>query len=306
MEEGRTPRAAHLDRLEAESVRILREAAACFQAPVLLYSIGKDSSVLLRLAKKAFHPAPVPFPLLHVDTGWKFKEMIAFRDEAAAREGARLVVSRNEEAFAAGVGPFTHGSSLHTDLMKTKALKDALAAGGWNAAIGGARRDEEASRSKERIFSIRSSAQGWDPRRQRPEPWGLCNPDLPQGGSVRIFPLSDWTELDVWLYVRRERIPVVPLYFASPRPVVERDGSLIVVDDPSRFPFAAGEKAEAKTVRFRTLGCWPLTGAVESSAADLDSVIQEIARSSLSERSGRAIDKDAPSSMERKKREGYF
>ena len=297
---------SHLERLEAESVHILREVAAEAERPVLLYSIGKDSAVLLHLAMRAFHPAKPPFPLLHVDTGWKFREMIAFRDETAARLGLELIVHTNPDGLRDGVGPFTHGSALHTEIMKTEALKQALDAGRFDAAFGGARRDEEASRAKERIVSVRTARHGWDPKRQRPELWRLYNARKRPGESLRVFPLSNWTEMDVWAYVRWRRVPVVPLYFAAPRPVVERDGTLIVVDDPARMPLRPGEAPELRTVRFRTLGDWPLTGAVDSRADTLDAVIAEMERSTTSERHGRVIDHDQSGSMEKKKRDGYF
>ncbi len=294
-----------LDRLEAESIHILREVAAGFRKPVLLYSIGKDSSVLLHLLQKAFAPAAPPIPLLHVDTGWKFREMIAFRDRRVAETGVRLHTWTNPDGLAAGIGPFTHGATVHTDVMKTQALKQALTHHGFDAAIGGARRDEEKSRAKERIFSFRSAGHRWDPRRQRPELWNLCNTRLHAGESVRVFPLSNWTELDVWLYIRRERIPVVPLYFAAERPVVERHGALILVDD-ERLPLATGETPQITRVRFRTLGCYPLTGAIASAADTLDAVIEEMLASRSSERQGRVIDHDPGASMEKKKQEGYF
>ena len=294
-----------LDRLEAESLHILREVAAECRQPVLLYSIGKDSSVLLHLLLKAFAPALPPLPLLHVDTTWKFREMIAFRDRRAAETGVELRVHINADGVRDGVGPQTHGASVHTEIMKTQALKQALDAGGFDAAIGGARRDEEKSRAKERVFSFRDARHRWDPRRQRPELWNLYNARVAPGESVRVFPLSNWTELDVWHYIRREAIPVVGLYFAAERPVVERDGALIMVDD-ARFQLAPGEVPERKRVRFRTLGCYPLTGAVASEAADLDAVIAEMESSGQSERAGRLIDQTDGDSMEKKKREGYF
>ena len=297
--------ADHLDRLEAESIYIFREVAAQFERPVLLYSIGKDSSVLLHLALKAFHPAPLPFPVLHIDTTWKFREMIAFRGEIAARFGLNLLVHTNAEGLADGVSPVTHGSAVHTDIMKTQALRQALTEHRFDAAIGGARRDEEKSRAKERVFSHRTAEHRWDARNQRPELWTLFNGRLAAGESMRAFPLSDWTEIDVWHYIRRENIPVVPLYFAAERPVVERDGMTIMVDD-DRLPLHPGEVPQMRRVRFRTLGCYPLTGAVESEAADLDAVIDELIASRLSERQGRLIDKDQAASMEKKKEEGYF
>mgnify|MGYP001823703211 FL=1 len=295
----------HLDRLEAESIYIFREVAAQFERPVLLYSIGKDSSVLLHLALKAFHPAPLPFPVLHIDTTWKFREMIAFRGEIAARFGLNLLVHTNAEGLADGVSPVTHGSAVHTDIMKTQALRQALTEHRFDAAIGGARRDEEKSRAKERVFSHRTAEHRWDARNQRPELWTLFNGRLAAGESMRAFPLSDWTEIDVWHYIRRENIPVVPLYFAAERPVVERDGMTIMVDD-DRLPLHPGEVPQMRRVRFRTLGCYPLTGAVDSDAADLDEVIDELIASRLSERQGRLIDKDQAASMEKKKEEGYF
>jgi sulfate adenylyltransferase subunit 2 len=294
-----------LDRLEAESLHILREVAAECRNPVMLYSIGKDSSVLLHLLLKAFAPAVPPIPLLHVDTTWKFREMIAFRDRCAAETGVELRVHINPDGVRDGVGPITHGATVHTEVMKTQALKQALAAGGYDAAIGGARRDEEKSRAKERVFSFRDAQQRWDPRRQRPELWNLYNARVNNGDSVRVFPLSNWTELDVWRYIRREGIPLVSLYFAAERPVVERDGALIMVDD-DRLPLRGGETPQMRRIRFRTLGCYPLTGAVESDAADLDSVIAEMETSALSERAGRLIDQAEGDSMEKKKREGYF
>jgi len=297
--------ADHLDRLEAESIHIFREVAAQFERPVLLYSIGKDSSVLLHLALKAFHPAPLPFPVLHIDTTWKFREMIRFRDDIARRFGLNLLVHTNPEGLAEGVSPVTHGSAIHTDIMKTQALRQALNEHRFDAAIGGARRDEEKSRAKERVFSHRTAEHRWDARNQRPELWNLYNGRLGPGESMRVFPLSDWTEIDVWQYIRRENIPVVPLYFAAERPVVERDGMIIMVDD-ERLPLEPGEMPRKRRVRFRTLGCYPLTGAVESDAADLDDVIDELISSRISERQGRLIDKDQSASMEKKKEEGYF
>ncbi len=297
--------ADHLDRLEAESIHIFREVAAQFERPVLLYSIGKDSSVLLHLALKAFHPAPLPFPVLHIDTTWKFREMIRFRDDIAKRFGLNLLVHTNPEGLAEGVSPVTHGSAIHTDIMKTQALRQALNEHRFDAAIGGARRDEEKSRAKERVFSHRTIEHRWDARNQRPELWNLYNGRLAPGESMRVFPLSDWTEIDVWQYIRRENIPVVPLYFAAERPVVERDGMIIMVDD-ERLPLEPGEMPRKRRVRFRTLGCYPLTGAVESDAADLDDVIDELISSRISERQGRLIDADWSLSMEKKKEEGYF
>ena len=294
-----------LDRLEAESLHILREAVAESRRPVLLYSIGKDSSVLLHLLLKAFAPAPPPVPLLHIDTTWKFREMIAFRDRRAAETGVELRVHVNADGVRDGVGPQSHGAAVHTEVMKTLALKQALDAGGYDAAIGGARRDEEKSRAKERVFSFRDAQHRWDPRRQRPELWNLYNARVGQGESVRVFPLSNWTELDVWRYIRREAIEVVPLYFAAERPVVRRDGTWIMVDD-GRFALRDGERAAPRRVRFRTLGCYPLTGAVESDAGDLDAIIAEMEGSVLSERAGRLIDHADGDSTEKKKREGYF
>ncbi|MDT7667168.1 MAG: sulfate adenylyltransferase subunit 2 [Pseudonocardiales bacterium] len=296
---------AQLDELEADSIDIFREAVAESERPVLLYSIGKDSSVLLHLARKAFYPSPPPFPLLHVDTTWKFREMIAFRDETAARLGVRLIVHRNPECLALGINPFEHGSATHTDLWKTQGLRQALDEHRFDVAFGGARRDEEASRAKERVFSFRSEQHRWDPKNQRPELWRLYNVRTNPGESIRVFPLSNWTELDVWRYIRRERIPIVPLYFAAERPVVDRDGMLIMVDD-DRLPLADGERVQRRTVRFRTLGCYPLTGAIESAAATLDEIIDEMRTATTSERQGRAIDRDRSGSMERKKQEGYF
>jgi sulfate adenylyltransferase subunit 2 len=299
------PLSPHLQDLEAEAIYVLREVAAQFAKPVLLYSIGKDSSALLHLARKAFFPAKPPFPLLHIDTRWKFRDMIAFRDATAERLGLELIVYVNEEGVARNINPIDSGSSLHTQIMKTEALKCALDRYGFDAAIGGARRDEEASRAKERMFSVRGPGHTWDPRRQRPELWNLFNGQLASGETMRIFPLSNWTELDVWEYIRAENIPVVPLYFAAPRPVVWRDGMLIMVDD-ERLPLGADETPADKMVRFRSLGCYPLTAAIESEAATLDAVIAELQASRRSERDGRLIDMDESASMERKKREGYF
>jgi sulfate adenylyltransferase subunit 2 len=295
----------HLDRLEAESIHILREVAAEFRNPVLLYSVGKDSSVLLHLLLKAFHPAQPPIPLLHVDTGWKFREMIAFRDRRAAETGVVLHVHTNPDGLAGGVSPITHGATVHTDVMKTQALKQALDRFGFDAAIGGARRDEEKSRAKERVFSFRSAQHRWDPKNQRPELWNLYNTRIQRGESVRVFPLSNWTELDIWLYIFREAIPVPSLYLAAERPVVERDGALILVDD-ARLPLAPGEAPTLRRVRFRTLGCYPLTGAIESAADTLEAVIAEMLAARNSERQGRVIDHDPSASMEKKKQEGYF
>ncbi|TBR07114.1 MAG: sulfate adenylyltransferase subunit CysD [Lysobacter sp.] len=299
------PRPSHLDRLEAESLHILREVAAGFRNPVMLYSVGKDSSVLLHLLVKAFHPAKPPIPLLHVDTTWKFREMIAFRDRRAAETGTELHVHINPDGIARGVGPITHGASVHTDVMKTQALKQALDHYHFDAAIGGARRDEEKSRAKERIFSFRNAQHAWDPKNQRPELWNLYNPRIQPGESVRVFPLSNWTELDIWLYIYREGIEVPSLYFAAERPVVERDGALIMVDD-DRLPLEQGETPAMRRVRFRTLGCYPLTGAIESEADTLEKVIAEMLVATTSERQGRMIDHDPSASMEKKKREGYF
>jgi len=296
---------SHLDRLEAESLHILREVAAEFRNPVMLYSIGKDSTVLLHLLKKAFYPARPPIPLLHVDTTWKFREMIAFRDEVAQGQNVDLRVHINQDGVRQGVNPFSHGATVHTDIMKTQALKQALDAGRYDAAIGGARRDEEKSRAKERVFSFRNAQHRWDPKNQRPELWSLYNTRIHAGDSVRVFPMSNWTELDVWLYIFRENIAVVPLYFAKERPVVERDGGLIMVDD-DRYPLLAGESPMLKKVRFRTLGCYPLTGGFESEADTLEKIIGEMLVARTSERQGRLIDNDPSASMEKKKQEGYF
>jgi len=296
---------SYLDTLEAESIHIFREVIASFRRPVMLYSIGKDSSVLLHLLRKAFYPGRPPIPLLHVDTTWKFREMIAFRDQVAAAGDVQVLVHINEEGVRAGVSPLTHGATVHTDIMKTAALKQALDKYGFDAAIGGARRDEEKSRAKERVFSFRNALHRWDPKHQRPELWGLYNTCIHKGESVRVFPLSNWTEMDVWHYIRRESIPVVPLYLAKRRPVVERDGALIMVDD-ERFTLQEGEVIEQRMVRFRTLGCYPLTGAVESEATTLEEIIEEMSSSRTSERQGRVIDHDPSASMERKKLEGYF
>jgi sulfate adenylyltransferase subunit 2 len=295
----------HLRRLEAEAIHIMREVVAEFRNPVMLYSIGKDSSAMLHVALKAFHPAPLPFPLLHVDTTWKFREMIAFREETAKRLHLDLRVHINREGLARGVSPFASGSQVHTQVMKTEGLRQALDAGHFDAAFGGARRDEEKSRAKERTLSHRSAAHAWDPRNQRPELWRLFNTRIREGESMRVFPLSNWTELDVWEYVRAEGIPVVPLYFAKERPVVKRGGTLIMVDD-DRMPLEPGETPEMKRVRFRTLGCYPLTGAIESNADTLDAIIDEMRSATTSERQGRLIDSDESASMEKKKREGYF
>jgi sulfate adenylyltransferase subunit 2 len=294
-----------LRRLEAESIFIFREVAAEFRKPVLLYSIGKDSSVLLHLARKAFFPSPPPFPLLHIDTTWKFRDMIRFRDETAARLGLDLIVHVNREGLAQGVNPFDHGSSYYTHVMKTEALKQALTQYGFDAAFGGARRDEEKSRAKERVFSFRSANHVWDPKNQRPELWHIYNCRIAPGESIRVFPLSNWTELDVWRYIEHQNIPVVPLYFAAPRPVVQRSGGLIVVDD-DRLPLEVDERPVMRMVRFRTLGCYPLTGAVESAAGTVVDIVEEMQAARTSERVGRLIDYDQSNSMEKKKREGYF
>jgi sulfate adenylyltransferase subunit 2 len=298
-------RGSHLKRLEDESIHIIREVAAEFRNPVMLYSIGKDSAVMLHLALKAFYPSKPPFPLLHVDTTWKFREMIEFRDRKAKELGLDLIVHINEEGVRQGVGPFTHGSSYHTTVMKTEALKQALTKYGFDAAFGGARRDEEKSRAKERVFSFRTTNHGWDPKNQRPELWHLYNTRVAKGESIRVFPLSNWTELDIWQYIMLEGIEIVPLYFAAHRPVVERDGTLLMVDD-DRMPLRDGETPEMRLVRFRTLGCYPLTGAVESSAATLEEIVAEMLIARTSERQGRVIDHDEAASMEKKKREGYF
>jgi len=295
----------HLQRLESESIAIFREVVAETANAVLLYSIGKDSAVLLHLAKKAFYPGPLPFPLLHVDTTWKFRDMYALRDRVAAEPGIRLIVHVNPDAQAKGINPFTHGSAVHTDVWKTQGLKQALDKYGFEVAFGGARRDEEKSRAKERVFSFRTDQHRWDPKRQRPELWRLYNSRKHKGESIRVFPLSNWTELDVWQYIERENIPVVPLYFARERPIVEREGALLMVDD-ERMPLGQGETPVMRRVRFRTLGCYPLTGAIESAAETLAEVIEEMKRSQSSERQGRVIDRDAPASMEHKKQEGYF
>ena len=295
----------HLEQLEAESIYIIREAVAESEKPVLLYSIGKDSSVLLHLALKAFYPANPPFALMHIDTTWKFRDMVAFRDRRARELGLKLIVHINQDGLARGIGPISHGSELHTDIMKTQALRQALDQYGFDAALGGARRDEERSRAKERVFSFRNAQHRWDPNRQRAEPWRLYNARKRKGESFRIFPLSNWTELDVWLYVQRERIQVVPLYFAAPRPVVRRGETLIMVDD-DRLPLEPGEQPEIRTVRFRTHGCYPLTGAIESHATTIPEIVRETMESRYSERRDRVIDHDTAASMERKKQEGYF
>ena len=295
----------HLDRLEAESLHIMREVMADAAKPVMLYSVGKDSAVMLHLARKAFYPSPPPFPLLHVDTTWKFKAMYDLRDRMAAESGMELLVYQNPEAKERGINPFDHGP-LHTDMWKTEGLKQALDLHGFDVAFGGARRDEEKSRAKERIFSFRTASHGWDPKKQRPELWNLYNARKAKGESIRVFPISNWTELDIWQYIARENIPIVPLYFSAPRPTVERDGLLLMVDD-ERFPLREGEVPVERSIRFRTLGCYPLTGAVESEATTLSEVIQEMLLTTTSERQGRAIDKDGgDASMEKKKQEGYF
>lgn len=295
----------HLRQLESESIHILREVAAEFRNPVMLYSIGKDSSVMLRLAQKAFHPAPIPFPLMHVDTRWKFREMIAFRERTVAELGCRLLVWTNPEGVRLNINPIDHGSEMHTRVMKTEALKQALDHHGFDAAFGGARRDEEKSRAKERVFSFRNKFHQWDPKNQRPELWNLYNSRIRKGESIRVFPLSNWTELDIWLYILKERIPVVPLYFAKPRPVVWRSGTWILVDD-ERLPLEPGEHPQMKSVRFRTLGCYPLTGAIESEADTVEKIVEEMILARHSERQGRVIDFDGAASMEDKKRDGYF
>ncbi|MGB2064540.1 sulfate adenylyltransferase subunit CysD [Marinomonas gallaica] len=298
-------RLTHLKQLEAESIHIIREVAAEFDNPVMLYSVGKDSAVMLHLAMKAFYPGKPPFPLLHVDTGWKFKEMISFRDEMVAKLGLDLLVHQNPDGIAQGIGPFSHGSAVHTDVMKTQGLKQALDQYGFDAAFGGARRDEEKSRAKERVYSFRDKQHRWDPKNQRPELWNIYNGKVNKGESIRVFPLSNWTELDIWQYIYLESIPIVPLYFSAKRPVVERDGVQIMVDD-ERMPLKEGEVPEMKSVRFRTLGCYPLTGAVESEADTLPEIIQEMLLTTSSERQGRVIDHDSTGSMEEKKKQGYF
>src|SRR5579872_7407807 len=302
---ARAPLSDHLKRLEAESIEIIREVAAAFDNPVMLYSIGKDSGVMLHLAAKAFYPGKPPFPLLHVDTTWKFRDMIRHRDTVAERYGVKLLVYTNEDGIKRGINPIVSGSSLHTQVMKTEALKQALDKWDFDAAFGGARRDEEKSRAKERVFSFRSAGHVWDPRNQRPELWQLYNTKIGKGETIRVFPLSNWTELDVWQYTRAESIPVVPLYFAAPRPVVRRDGLLIMRDD-DRMPLLPGESEEVRMVRFRSLGCYPLSAAIESTAATLDDIIEEMITARTSERSGRLIDSDEAASMEKKKREGYL
>jgi sulfate adenylyltransferase subunit 2 len=299
------PTRTHLQRLEAESIHIMREVVAECERPVMLYSIGKDSSVMLHLALKAFYPARPPFPFMHVDTTWKFREMISFRDEMARRHGLDLLVHINLEGVEQGINPFTHGSTVHTDIMKTESLKQALDKYQFDAAFGGARRDEEKSRAKERVFSVRSAQHRWDPKRQRPELWKLYNARTNAGESVRVFPLSNWTELDVWQYIYQENIPIVPLYYSKERPVVVRNGTLILVDD-DRMPLEPGEVPQMRRVRFRTLGCYPLTGAIESNADTLQGIIQEMLLTTTSERQGRVIDHDQSASMEKKKQEGYF
>ena len=295
----------HLQRLEAEAIHIFREVAANFTKPVMLYSVGKDSSVMLHLARKAFYPAPPPFPFLHVDTTWKFKEMIAFRDAQAKAHRLDLLVHINKQGVEAGISPFVHGSGVHTDVMKTQALRQALDKYGFDAAFGGARRDEEKSRAKERVFSFRNAAHSWDPKNQRPEMWNIYNTRVTTGESIRVFPLSNWTEADIWHYIYQENIPIVPLYFAAPRPIVERDNMLILADD-ERLQLRAGEKIETRMVRFRTLGCYPLTAAIESQAQTLPQILEEMLLTRTSERQGRLIDRDEAGSMEKKKREGYF
>ncbi len=295
----------HLKQLEAESIHIIREVAAEFDNPVMLYSIGKDSAVMLHLARKAFYPGKPPFPLMHVDTTWKFRDMINFRDRKVKEYGLDLIVHKNEDGIRQGIGPFTHGSAKHTDVMKTQALKQALDKYKFDAAFGGARRDEEKSRAKERVYSFRDEYHRWDPKNQRPELWNIYNGKINKGESIRVFPLSNWTELDIWQYIYREEIPIVPLYFAAERPVVLKDGMWVMVDD-DRLPISAEETVQIKRVRFRTLGCYPLTGAVESNADDLSSIVLELLNSRTSERQGRAIDSDSSASMEKKKQEGYF
>ncbi|HLY55975.1 MAG TPA: sulfate adenylyltransferase subunit CysD [Stellaceae bacterium] len=301
----KTKTLTHLERLESESIHIMREVVSQAERPVMLYSVGKDSAVMLHLARKAFYPAPPPFPLLHVDTTWKFRAMYELRDRMAAESGMELIVYRNPEAVARGINPFDHGSAVHTDIWKTEGLKQALDKYGFDAAFGGARRDEEKSRAKERIFSFRSANHRWDPKNQRPELWNLYNARKAKGESIRVFPLSNWTELDIWQYIHLEEIPIVPLYFAAERPTVVRDGLILMVDD-ERFRLNPGETPQMRSIRFRTLGCYPLTGAVESTAATLPEIIQEMLLTTTSERQGRAIDHDQAASMEKKKQEGYF
>lgn len=296
---------SHLRELEAESIHIIREVAAEFENPVMLYSIGKDSSVMVRLAEKAFAPGKVPFPLMHIDSKWKFKEMVEFRDRYAKEKGWHLIVHSNKDAFESGVGPFSHGSKVHTDIMKTQALLEGLNKYGFDAAFGGARRDEEKSRAKERIYSFRDRFHQWDPKNQRPELWNIYNSKVHKGESIRVFPLSNWTELDIWQYIRLEEIPIVPLYFAKERPIVEYNGALVLVDD-ERMPKEIAETAQMKMVRFRTLGCYPLTGAVESEADTIEKIVEEMMTTTKSERTTRVIDFDQEGSMEQKKREGYF
>ncbi len=296
---------SHLRELEAESIHIIREVAAEFANPVMLYSIGKDSSVMVRLAEKAFYPGKVPFPLMHIDSKWKFREMVEFRDRYAKENNWDLIVHYNKKGYEAGVGPFTHGSKVHTDTMKTQALLEGLTKHGFDAAFGGARRDEEKSRAKERVFSFRDRYHQWDPKNQRPELWDIFNAEVHKGESIRVFPLSNWTELDIWQYIRLEEIPIVPLYFAKERPVVEYNGALVLVDD-DRMPKELADQAEMKKVRFRTLGCYPLTGAVESEADTVEKIVEEMMTTTQSERTSRVIDQDHGASMEQKKREGYF
>ena len=296
---------SHLQRLEAESIHIIREVAAEFKNPVMLYSVGKDSAVMLHLAAKAFYPSKPPFPLMHVDTTWKFKEMIAFRDEMAEKLGFELIVHTNQDGIERGINPFDSGSALHTQVMKTDALKQALDKHGFDAAFGGARRDEEKSRAKERVFSFRNPSHAWDPKNQRPELWNLYNARINKGESIRVFPISNWTELDIWQYIMAEKIPIVPLYFAKERPIVHRDGMMMMVDD-ERLPLREGEVPEMRKVRFRTLGCYPLTGAIDSEADTLEAIVGEMLTARTSERQGRLIDQDDNASMEKKKREGYF
>ena len=305
MSDRHLKRLTHLQQLEADSIHVMREVVAETEHPVMLYSIGKDSSVLLHLARKAFYPAKIPFPMMHVDTTWKFKEMIKFRDEKAKEWDLDLIVHKNLDGLKEGIGPFTHGSAVHTDVMKTQALKQALDKYKFDAAFGGARRDEEKSRAKERVFSFRSAQHRWDPKNQRPELWSLYNTKKNKGESIRVFPLSNWTELDIWQYIYLENIPIVPLYYSKKRPVVKRDGIWIMVDD-DRMPLESGEVPEMRSVRFRTLGCYPLTGAIESEAETLPDIIQEMLLTTTSERQGRVIDKDSGASMEQKKQEGYF